>query len=149
MVCGVLVIASCAMWPRVRFNEISAKYPVGRWNPNTGMVMGEHVDSLQPVLRWEPSTQPGVTYDVVIYRGEVVIRENLHARRKVYFRAGLTETNHVVQVPLKPKTLYCWSVRLRHGSDVSPWSQAIYENTLFGLPGSRHTKLFMFITPEN
>jgi hypothetical protein len=44
----------------------------------------------------------------------------------VYERVGLTGTRHQVEVPLKPASMYFWSVRLRGTVDgrprAAPWS---------------------------
>lgn len=80
------------------------------------------VESLQPILKWKPSSQMDVTYDVIIYevisnREEYDIRIPKRAMGKeVYYREGLKETEHKVEDLLKPNNEYYWSVRVRKGN---------------------------------
>jgi hypothetical protein len=129
------------------FKGIKPIYPkVG--NPNSPKA----VDSLTPTFKWEPSKEPGVTYDFVIYEG---IKEESFWKgtkramgRRVYYREGLTETEHTIREPLKPDTEYYWSVRTRNGDKVSEWS--LYDYTLFLGTAYMHAgnAPFMFKTPK-
>ena len=85
------------------------------------------VDTLQPQLRWKPAKAQGVAYDLVVWdsgldpeKAEPGARFNWGTI--VYQRDGLAETVHRVDMPLKPKTLYFWSVRTREGSTLGDWS---------------------------
>ncbi len=103
-------------------------YPkVGNPNFPTG------VDSLQPTLKWQPVDSGNVTYDLVIYE---VIKTSSALQgtkkalgREVYYRKGLTGTEHRLEEPLKPDSEYFWSVRVRKGDTVSKW--ATYDYDLF------------------
>jgi len=114
------------------------------------------VESLQPILKWKPSSQMDVTYDVIIYEG-IATREGFDIVRawpkramgkEVYYREGFKETEHKVEDLLKSDNEYYWSVRVRQGEQVSEWSR--YDYLLFG--GVAYVKgdnlLFMFKTPK-
>lgn len=107
------------------------------------------VDSLQPTLRWESfprsrdlagsmsevcSQAEDVSYDLVLAEAS--------ALRNVYSRRGLKEASHRVEIPLKPKTDYLWTVRacFRLGNEprctqwgaLSDWeSQAVWHPNAF------------------
>lgn len=75
------------------------------------------VDSLQPVLRWQPfpdpqSPQPeqvtDVTYELRIWDGMSRAENKLK-----YTREELTAPEHRVEEPLDPSTRYLWSVRAK------------------------------------
>jgi hypothetical protein len=114
------------------------------------------VESLQPVLKWKPSSQIDATYDVIIYEGIEVVDQ--YSRRKtdskrvsgieVYYREGLKETEHKVEEPLKPDKEYHWAVRVRERNKVSEWSS--YDYFLFGgVAWVKGNNLwFMFKTPK-
>ena len=83
------------------------------------------VDSLQPILEWNPYSGPDVTYDVIIYEGVRVKRPyallgetQLVSGKVVYYRQGLKEAQHTIEEPLKPNAEYIWSVRARTGGKV-------------------------------
>lgn len=129
------------------FKGIKPIYPaVG--NPN----MPKAVDSLTPTFRWEPSKEPGVTYDFVVYEGikEETFRKGTKRAvgRQIYYREGLTGTEHVIEEPLNPDSEYYWSVRTRIGDAVSQWS--IYDYTLFLGTAYMHAgnAPFIFRTPK-
>jgi len=129
------------------FKVLKPIYPeVG--NPNYPKV----VESLKPTFQWEPSQEPDVAYDFVIYEG---IKEEDFWKgtkravgREVYYREGLTEPKHTIEESLKPDVEYYWSVRIRRGQMVSSWS--LYDYTLFLGTGymraANHP--FIFKTPK-
>jgi hypothetical protein len=70
----------------------------------------------------------------------------------VYERDGLSGTVHRVESPLKPNTIYFWSVRTRQGNDVESWSTydgwwAAIGLVGGGMRGEVHGSPFMFQTP--
>jgi hypothetical protein len=87
------------------------------------------VESLQPVLVWIPSRQKDVLYDLVIHecslrRGRVEVGE------QIYYREGLSATEHKVETSLEPNRTYSWSVRLRHADNASEWSRYDYDRVI-------------------
>lgn len=104
--------------------------------------------SCTPRLEWSDIRKGDGTfsYDIAIYyalKGEIPgIGEN------VFYKASHYQNSISVTPPLKPKTKYLWSFRLRHGSRVSEWyihhpSKSLlggivfYENMLFGIKTPR------------
>lgn len=81
------------------------------------------VKSLQPTFRWEPVTDSTAHYDFIVlesYGSEAVVG------RIVYYREGLEEPEHTLEVSLQPDREYYWSVRVRRGEEVSKWSRFDY-----------------------
>ena len=108
------------------------------------------VDGLQPTFQWE-ARPDAESYDFIIYEG-IKIQSGLATKRavgrEVYYREGLQGTKHQLEEPLKPASDYYWSVRVRRGSYVSPWSLYNYELFL-GTAYMKGTNLpFIFQTPE-
>ena len=86
------------------------------------------VDSVKPTFTWMPSSDPNATYDFVIWEA-VKMRPRLTARaheyyvgKEGYYREGLKQSSHTLELPLQHYTEYFWSVRLRKDSRVSAWS---------------------------
>lgn len=109
------------------------------------------VDSLQPALKWKPSTQ-AESYDLIVYKpgktqafGETQERERL---MKVYYRERLTDTAHRLEEPLQPDAEYYWSVRIRSGDKVSEWSRYDYRMFLVLAWHFTNNALFGFRTPS-
>jgi hypothetical protein len=87
------------------------------------------VDSLQPVLAWKASREPGASYDLAICPAEgatFMVRKTGKPGEAVYYREGLQETSHKLETPLQPRTKYLWSVRVRTGDEVTDWSTYTY-----------------------
>ena len=109
-------------------------------------------DSLQPTLQWQPPPTPGTSYDLVIYEGVKTTTfwkgTKRSLGRQVYYREGITSSEHRVEEALKPDMEYYWSVRVRRDGVVSEWSK--YDYMLFLGTGYVHgTALpFMFKTPS-
>ena len=132
----VFVIAGLGVTACTTFHEVKAIYP-GVGNPNLSPTT---VSSLQPTLKWQPISESDGSYDLVIYEG--ITGEG------VYYRLGLTETEHTVAQPLKPATRYYWAVRVRSGGQVSDWSRYSYDAYYgFGFVLARNVP-FWFQTPE-
>jgi len=109
--------------------------------------------SLQPVLRWEASpSSPAATYDLIIYRAENAgkrVRATGTPGEQVYYREGLEQTWHKVEIPLAPDTKYLWTVRVREGQHVGEWSS--YDYLYGGRIGDQYRDdrvLFRFRTPK-
>ncbi len=99
-------------------------------NPNKNPYQ---VASLQPTLTWQASSDNSVTYDLIIYEG--LKDESFWKGIKrsvgdqVYYKEGIKTNTHTLQISLKPKTEYYWSVRVRKDSETSNWAR--YDYTLF------------------
>lgn len=106
------------------------------------------VDSLTPTFRWEPWSDPNVTYDLIVYEGITEYSFWKGTRRavggEVYYREALQETVHEIEEPLKPDTEYHWSLRIRRGHQVSDWSR--YDFIAYGYRATNY--LFIFKTPK-
>lgn len=94
------------------------------------------VKSLQPVLVWTQSTQKGASYDLAIFECSLGLRLEVH--NLIYYKEGLTGTEHQVETPLEPNRPYCWSVRVRTPDKVYEWSRYNY-NRMMVLPGPAYT----------
>lgn len=167
VVCGlVILLLGCGLGTHLRV--ITPVYPpVGSWvDPTTSTP--PQVDSLTPCLSWRlnPSSEEefarllkgkpdSLKYELAIWKakgfsheeieasGDRVIHSDLMVERPGplrYHRADLINTEHVVETPLEPDTLYLWSVRVKavRGGEayVSEW--ATFDSNLnygiFGLP---------------
>jgi hypothetical protein len=88
------------------------------------------VSTLNPLLKWTPSSREGITYDVAIYDSLTLTVNMPGAPRArgalVEYAEGLREPQYQVIDPLKPDRKYDWSVRLRDGDNVSTWSLSSY-----------------------
>ena len=108
------------------------------------------VDGLRPTFQWRPV--PGAaSYDLVIYRG--IKTEswqggiNIAMGKEVYYREALPGPQHRIEVTLEPGSIYFWSVRTRHGSQVSEWSRYDYTAFLGTMYITKENAPFMFYTP--
>lgn len=86
------------------------------------------IKELEPTFRWKPSSGEGIAYDVGIWEA-VSYTPNGMARlwvpgRLVYLAENIDRPELALPEPLRPKTRYYWSVRLRRGDIVSSWSVA-------------------------
>jgi hypothetical protein len=91
------------------------------------------VDSLQPVLRWEPFPSEGIHADAeqvskirdITYELNIWLSENDYPFSLIYARRDLPEPRHMVEESLLPCTKYFWTVRARFLIDgkkrVSEW----------------------------
>lgn len=122
-----------------------------------GIALGfEQVDTLSPLLEWEPSSEadapapakpvsaasataaPASTEAAPARAGEepvcydVAVHEvarNAQQSRpgaRVYSREGIAGTSHRIEAPLDPGRDYYWFVRTRRGDRVGPWSRYGY-----------------------
>jgi hypothetical protein len=98
------------------------------------------VSELQPTLEWVAVPGSGVTYDLIIFKENEI--------NPVFFKKGLTDTNHTIEKELTPGTWYRWSVRSRTGDTVSAWTKM--ETQVFtGVSHHRRVKFMKFSTPES
>jgi hypothetical protein len=132
--CIAVMLSACVpVWSRT-FNGLE---PV---SPSVQLGRFSQVGSLQPELRWKPAKAQGAAYDLIIWDSgldpeQTLPREGEQLGTVVYHREGLGETSHRVDMPLKPKTLYFWSVRTRDGSTLSDWSTFDGWTAMAGLTG--------------
>lgn len=103
------------------------------------------VDSLRPILRWQPVPLDGVTYDIVIYKQY----DTTLSGPQVYYREGISATEHQVEDHLKPGTKYLWSVRMRQQDQVSPWATWHGNAYLVLAAESWSNRFFGFETPSH
>ena len=79
-------------------------------------------------VSWSASGNPNVTYDLAVYEmvrfmyGGLFGPVKMPGRRVVY-RENLSRANYTFDDSLNPEATYYWSVRLRHGDQVSKWSR--------------------------
>lgn len=109
------------------------------------------VDRLDPILQWQPSTDPQVTYDVIVYEAADYKGRNgtnYMLGRIAAYRQGLTAPQWQVDRPLLPGQKYFWSVRLRKGDTVSNWSTYTYFNFFLIGFSSGSGQWFGFMAPE-
>jgi hypothetical protein len=116
--------------------EASEKFPIA--------------SSLTPKFEWKPSSRDDVTYDFVIYEAATkmyAIREYTPGRVAIY-EENLKQPKFELKQPLKPSQKYYWSVRLRHGQDVSSWSRHGYFSFFVIGSASGYGLWFTFETPK-
>lgn len=109
------------------------------------------VNDLRPMFRWNASADPEVTYDFALFEAasysEDGILHQITKGRLAGYKAGLTEPAWQPEQPLEPDRKYYWSVRLRHGEDVSTWSSYSYFNFFLIGFSSGYGQWFRFATP--
>ena len=116
-------------------------------SPNTAKQTTPTVSGLQPTFRWEPASGAGVRYDIVIYEAMRYFNGRQIPGRVVDYAEGLDKPQYQPTSPLKPKTTYYWSVRLRKGDTVSNWTRYSY-TAFYGIRISRRLNhLYTFDTP--
>jgi len=86
------------------------------------------LDTLVPTFKWEPATAGGMTYDVAVWEAVTYhhlgpLGEAYAVGRVVVYAENIDSPQFGILDPLKPKTKYFWSVRLRKGDRVSTWSR--------------------------
>lgn len=92
-------------------------------------------DSLSPVLAWKSST-PAEAFDLVVYAG-FPVGESYTRGKEVYYREGLTNTQHRIEEALLRDQVYLWSVRARSGSSHGPWATYDYSAPAISARGQR------------
>ena len=143
---GLLAVTACSSTTFSGVTPISPKVggtPQSSWTT---------VDTLQPLLRWTPASEPDASYDVIIYEGVKATSFMRGTERTVgtraYYREGLKATEHRVEERLRPHMEYYWSVRIRRDGQVSDWSRYDYRKGNFVIGGQwGNNLLFRFKTP--
>ena len=108
------------------------------------------IETLRPKFQWNPSSDPEVTYDLVIYEAVAYNPAGMSAHMKgrvARYQEDLQEPSWQCGTPLKPDTHYFWSVRLRRGDVVSPWSTQGHNIFLIVVASRAFGQWFEFVTP--
>jgi hypothetical protein len=108
----------------------------------------ETIRTLKPTLEWAPQDKPGVSYDLIICLG-ITNNDGLWIPGKAaYYREGIPTTNATIDRPLRPNTVYVWSVRSRLEKKTSKWSAYNDANPgLFPRSQLRYDIFWPFKTP--
>jgi len=111
------------------------------------------LSNCSPVLEWNsvrlPDT-PMLTYDVSVHEG-VKYKSHQYSRGKlVYSKSDYPITSVSVVPPLKPKSVYFWSIRVRKpDGQLSQWSTNSKTVKRPAVPGEYTGHWHGMITPEN
>jgi hypothetical protein len=139
----LLILSSCS----TTFRALNAENP-----PVGDPRFPKTAESIQPTFKWSPAPEPDVTYDLIVYECVETFGNWGGIFRvpgkEVYLRKAVENTEHRIEEPLMPGKKYYWSVRIRKGDTVGPWSR--YDYFLFLGIGfvQRDNELFLFQTPE-
>ena len=129
LVAGVLLAFNCGCTSVRGVKPIQPKF-------------GQAVSDLQPLLVWQADKDSNVTYDLTIKEQG----GKGFTKKRDYYREGLKGNSHKVEAPLKPGTLYTWSIRPRKGEEEGEWNRQ--EKSIFLLLYYQHsTRPFEFKTP--
>ena len=108
-------------------------------------------NTLRPEFRWKGCARKDVSYDLILYEaaaygvgGQMV--PSYMRGRIVAYKEGLQEPRWHMETPLKPETRYIWSVRIRDGETVSPWSTQSHSTFLIVYASSGYGHWFQFKT---
>lgn len=93
--------------------------------PITPMFSDKTTD-LRPAFKWYPSEKSNVKYDFIVYERVLKRTGGLNyvpvGGETVYYRENIDKPEHMIETDLKPGKAYLWSVRVREGDNVGPWS---------------------------
>ena len=107
--------------------------------------------NLSPEFRWQGSSRPDVSYDLVIFEAATFSIDRItsdHMKgRLVEYIEDIKGTNWRLDTSLKPETKYYWSVRLRDGGRVSRWSTQSHFGFIIVAMWSGSGQWFQFETP--
>lgn len=121
---GFLGLTACG---RATIHGVTPIYPKVGLRPPT-------VESLRPTFRWEPVAEPDARYDFITYESHELARWEWAIGKEVYYREGLKEAEHKLEVLLQPNRAYYWSMRVRRGEIISDWSRFDYSEYLGCFP---------------
>ena len=109
------------------------------------------IDSLTPRFSWKPAGKQGVSYDLIIYEAATYsytgTDDGIMQGRMVLYEEGIKSPSFQLKMPLKEKTKYYWSVRLREGNVISPWSTYSHFGFYVFYMTSGYGQWFTFSTP--
>jgi hypothetical protein len=115
-ICALAVLYGCTTFHGLKALEPSQASP---GNPPL-------VADPRPMLRWEPASEAGTTYDLVIFEA-VIADDRPIPGRIVYRRERLAAPEHRVEEPLAVEQDYFWTVRARRGVGVGEWARYDYQ----------------------
>lgn len=138
-----IILASCAS-----FDIAEPITPESGW-PYKAV----EVDSLQPVLSWEPEFEGAA--DLIIFKGPytengyLCCGEQSELQGLLYIEKNIEATEHKLKVELEPNRTYFWAVRSSKESEESEWSNYEYF-AFYGIAWSFSSdQFFKFKTPSN
>lgn len=88
--------------------------------------VSDQTTSVHPTFTWKPSKIENIKYDFIIY--DLIMKRTAGLNyvpvggKTVYYRESLDKCEHTVEADLEPGKEYLWSVRVREGNKVGPWS---------------------------
>ncbi len=107
------------------------------------------IDTLTPTFRWESEAKAPSTYDFAIWDiSSQVVGFNMAKQRPIYYKEALAQTEHKVEIPLAPNTVYAWSVRSRSEGKVSAWMTYNHYYNFVLVFGNGTNWPYRFKTPE-
>lgn len=133
---------------------VTTRYPqLKPIEPSLGYLLyPAKVNSLSPKFKWEPSKESGVTYDFAIYETLGYTYRNVWSQGKqVYYKEGLENPVHEIEIKLLPKKVYLWSVRVRNKDKVLEWSYLNFNSNASLQTGNLlkgYNTLFSIKTPK-
>ena len=110
-------------------------------------------ESLMPRFSWKPAGSSGVSYDLIVYEAAtysyVGTDDGIMLGRMVVYEENIQTPNYQLKTPLKKKTKYFWSVRLRDEEEewVSRWSTYSHFGFYVFYMTSGYGQWFAFSTP--
>jgi len=109
------------------------------------------IDNLTPTFSWKPAGRSGISYDLIIYEVATYdfgagVEQTMQGRMVLYEENLLSTTFHL-KTPLKQKTRYYWSVRLRDQNTISRWSTYSHFGFYIFYSTSGFGQWFAFSTP--
>ena len=145
--CAVLLILSAC----TTYSGLKPIYPdVG--HPHYHVIQ---VQDLQPVLKWQASSNPNAMYDLIVYEGPEWSSDFLPLPWQsdmkitgVYSRTMLKHSEHKIEEPLKPGLIYFWSVRAIENENIGEWSKYSYRLFTVFTYYSETDQLLRFRTPR-
>jgi hypothetical protein len=122
-------------------------------SPETGTSGFPTIGTRQPEFRWQPSSLPEVSYDLILYEAASYTTSGVTTEytqgRLVAYMEDLKNPGWQPETPLKPNTRYFWSVRFRLAEEdtVSRWSTQSHSMFLLLAWSSGYGQWFQFKTP--
>jgi hypothetical protein len=108
-------------------------------------------DSLMPKFSWKSAEKSGISYDLIIYEAATYSLtgrdEHTMKGRVVLYEENLSSSSYQLKTPLKEKTKYYWSVRLRDQDTISRWSTFSHFGFYVFYMTSGYGQWFAFSTP--